>query len=105
MGMWGMWGVRRGVTRVTAAARVVAAHPARDDALDVGGVLVEVDHPHPRHRRRRGELQVVRLEDEVDVRPELDALAARHRQQPVVVQHRIQRLDPFRIDVAVADHP
>ena len=45
------------------------------------------------------------FEDEVDVGAELDALARRHRQQPVVVEHRVERLDPLGIDVAVAYDP
>ena len=83
----------------------LAADPRRDDAVDVGRLLVEEDHPHPRDGRGRRELEVVRLEDEVDVGAELDALARRHREQPVVVEHRVERLDPLGVDVAVADDP
>lgn len=45
------------------------------------------------------------LEEEVDVGSELDALSAGHGQQPVVIQHRVQALDPLWVDVTVAHNP
>jgi hypothetical protein len=68
--------------------------PRAHDALDVGRLLVEEDHAHPRDRRGGGELEVVGLEDEVDVRAELDAFSRGHREQPVVVEDRVQVLGP-----------
>lgn len=50
-------------------------------------------------------LQTVGFEEKVDVGAELNALARRHREQAIVVQHRIQCLDPLRVDVPVADDP
>eukprot|EP00962_Isochrysis_galbana_P019611 scaffold5708_cov107-Isochrysis_galbana.AAC.11 len=47
----------------------------------------------------------MRLEDEVDVGAKLDALAVGHGEQPVVVEHRVERLDPLGINIAVADDP
>ena len=79
--------------------------PRTHDALDVGRLLVEEDHAHPGDCRGGGELEVVGLEDEVDVRAELDAFSRGHREQPVVVEDRVERLDPLGVDVAVADDP
>ena len=49
--------------------------------------------------------QAVRLEEEVDVGTELNPPARRQCEQSVVVQHGVQCLYPFRVDVAIADHP
>lgn len=45
------------------------------------------------------------LEEEVDVGSELDALPAGHGQQPVVIQHRVQALDPFWVYIPIAHNP
>ena len=47
----------------------------------------------------------MRLEDEVHVRPELNALAGRERQQPVIVEHGVEIFGPLWIDVPVEDDP
>lgn len=65
----------------------------------------EEDHAHARYGGRRGAAEVVSLEEKVDVGSELDALSAGHRQQPVVVQHRVQALDPLWVNVTVAHDP
>lgn len=65
----------------------------------------EEDHAHARYGGRRGATEVVGLEEEVDVGSELDALSAGHGQQPVVIQHRVQALDPLWVDVPVAHDP
>lgn len=49
--------------------------------------------------------EVVTLEDEVDVVGELDTLTVGQRQQAVIVQNRVQTLDPLRIDVTIANDP
>lgn len=76
-----------------------------DDERGAHATLPEEDHSHARDGGGRRAAQVVRLEEEVDVGSELDALPGRHRQQPVVVEHRVERLDPLRVDVAVAHDP
>lgn len=65
----------------------------------------EEDHAHAGYRGWRRAAEVVSLEQEVDVGPELDALSAGHGQQPVVIQHRVQALDPLWVDVTVAHNP
>lgn len=60
---------------------------------------------HPGDGGRRGVVESVRLEDEVDVRPEGDPPARRQREQPVVVQHRVERFHPLGVYVAVAHYP
>ncbi len=67
--------------------------------------LVEEDHAHPRDGGGRGELERVRLEDKVDIRTELYALARWHREKSIVVEDRIERFDPLGVDVSVADDP
>lgn len=42
------------------------------------------------------------LEDEVDVVSEADPFAVGQREEVVVVQHRVEGLDPLRVNVAVA---
>ena len=48
-------------------------------------------------------MQVVRLEDEIHVRAERYAFPIGERQEMTVVQYRLQRLNPFRVDVTIAD--
>lgn len=45
------------------------------------------------------------LEEEVNVRTELNPFPRRHREKTVVVEDRVERLDPLRVDVAVTDDP
>ena len=78
---------------------------AADEFAEVEVLLAEKDHAHPGDGGWRRVRQIDRLEDEVDVGSELDPLAVRQRQQPVIVEHRVQRLDPLRVHVAVADDP
>ena len=67
--------------------------------------LPQKDHSHAGDSGRRRTAQVVRLEQKVHVWTKLNSLPGRHRQQSVVIQHRVQRLDPLRVDVSVADNP
>eukprot|EP00951_Prasinocladus_malaysianus_P012552 scaffold93660_cov49-Prasinocladus_malaysianus.AAC.2 len=57
------------------------------------------------HGCRTGELERVAFKDEVDVVGKLYALATGQRQQAVVVEDAVERLDPLRVHVAVADDP
>lgn len=50
-------------------------------------LVPEEDHAHARDGGRRGTAEIVRLEQEVDIWAKLDALAAGHGEQAVVVQH------------------
>ena len=50
----------------------------------------------------RGELEVMGFENEVDVVSEADSFSVGQREQVVVVQHGVERLDPLRVNVAVA---
>lgn len=54
---------------------------------------------------RRSELEVVGLKDKVDVVSEVDPLAIGQREEVVVVQHGIKRLDPLGVHVPVANQP
>eukprot|EP00968_Pinguiococcus_pyrenoidosus_P012901 scaffold1154_cov310-Pinguiococcus_pyrenoidosus.AAC.33 len=81
------------------------AQPLVHNPPDVHVFVAEEDHAHARHRRRRGEAQVVRLEEEVHVRPETDSLAVGKRQQVVVVEDGVETLDPLRIHVSIAHDP
>ena len=47
----------------------------------------------------------MRLKQEVDVGSKLYSLPGRHGQESVVIQDRVQGLDPLRVDVAVAHDP
>jgi hypothetical protein len=90
---------------VSRVASWLLGQPPLDYERRVHRLFREEEHRRARHRGGRRELQVVALEDEVHVRPELNALAGRERQQPVIVEHGVERLDPLGVDVAVADDP
>lgn len=47
----------------------------------------------------------MRFKDEVHIWAKLNPFSARHGEQPIVIQDRIQRLDPLRVDIAIADDP
>eukprot|EP00966_Prymnesium_polylepis_P156548 3617100-Prymnesium_polylepis.1 len=67
--------------------------------------LVEEDAAGARGGRRRGVAQVRDLEQQLHRLRERDALVGREREDAVVVHHRVHRLDPLGVDVAVEDHP
>lgn len=47
----------------------------------------------------------MRLEDKVDVVPEADAFPVGQREKVVVVEHRVEGLDPLGVHVSIADQP
>lgn len=67
--------------------------------------LPEEDDAHAGDGGGGSTAQVMGLEQEVDIRAELNAFSARHRQQTVVVQDGVQGLHPLWVDIAVAHDP
>ena len=49
--------------------------------------------------------EIVRLEQKINIGPELDSPARRQSQESVVVQNGIQRLDPLRVHITITHYP
>mmetsp|Transcript_96594 Transcript_96594/g.174415 ORF Transcript_96594/g.174415 Transcript_96594/m.174415 type:complete len:330 (-) Transcript_96594:187-1176(-) len=79
--------------------------PGADERLDVDVLFRQEDHSQSADGCRGGKPQVVCLEDEVNIRAELDSLSIWHSEEAVVIQHAVQRLHPLRIDVSIAHDP
>lgn len=65
----------------------------------------EEDHSHSRNGGRGGTAQVMGLKQEVHIRSKLDSLSGWHGKEPVVIQYRIQGLDPLWINVTITNNP
>ena len=63
------------------------------------------DHSVSRDCRRRGVIDVVYLEDDLARGGHWDAVAVGERQSSVVVENRVEVLDPDRIDGPVEHQP
>ena len=68
-------------------------------------LLPEKNHSHARDGRWRRTAQIMGFEQEVHVGSELNTFTRRHGQETVVVQDRIQRFNPFRINITITDDP
>mmetsp|Transcript_17017 Transcript_17017/g.54249 ORF Transcript_17017/g.54249 Transcript_17017/m.54249 type:complete len:785 (-) Transcript_17017:5142-7496(-) len=84
---------------------VERGHPAVENEIHIHVLLREEDHAAARDRGRRGEGEVLTLEEKVHVGAKLDALATGQSEQTVVVEHGVEGLDPFGIHVTIADDP
>ena len=65
----------------------------------------EKDHSHAGDGGWWGTAKVVSLKQEVNIGPKLDAFSTRHGQQPIIIKHRVETLNPLWVDVAVAHNP
>lgn len=65
----------------------------------------EKDHAHAGYGGGWGTAEVVSFKQKVNVGSELDAFSAGHGQQPIIIEHRVQALNPLRVYVAIAHNP
>jgi len=66
---------------------------------------VDIEDSGSRHGGRRGGLEVTDLKEHAHRRRQRDSLVAGQRQDLVVVHHRVERLDPHRVDITVENDP
>ena len=82
-----------------------AEEPSGQKGSPIQARRAHVDHSASGHGGGRGVVDVVRLEDDFAVRRHGQTVPVGQRQRPVVVQHRVEVLDPQRIHRAVQDEP
>lgn len=83
--------------------RTGGRHPSSKPKQSGGSSLAPLTHPTD--GCRRGKLEVVGLENEIDVAPEVYSLPVGQSKQVVVVQDGIEGLDPLGVDVPVTNQP
>ena len=76
-----------------------------DHHVDVDGIIAKPDHTATRHCSKRSVLQCLDFEHDANVRRKVKTLTVGQGQQFVVVKHRVQVLDPLRIDITIKDDP
>ena len=79
--------------------------PLGDDTVDVDILIVHEDHTHPRHRRRRCELQVVSLEYEINIGAKRNSLTCGEGQEVVVIKDTVESLDPLGVHITITNNP
>lgn len=70
--------------------------------MQLGGKsCLATHHPVPGHRRGRSVVNVGRLKDDFAAGRHRDSVAVGQRQRPIVVQHRVEILNPYGVDRAI----
>ena len=83
----------------------VLIEPFLDDASDINILVVEINHAHSGDSGGRSIEEGVSLKDEAGSIGEVNSLACGQSQQVIIIQHTVQRLHPFRINISIQDYP
>jgi hypothetical protein len=62
-------------------------------------------HSHSRHSGWRGTTQIMSFKYKVNIGAKLNPFSTGHSEQSIIIQDRIQRFNPLRINVTITDYP